>query len=230
MKTYNEMAANALKRIEEHEKVIKKRKNFLLKTVVPAFSICLALIIGIKTSAPVSNDPIDVPVPKNEIFINHYTGELPGFGNLKFNIALKLDDFVVMDEKEICEYYGVDIFPDVPADLEEPEDQREVPYGIFRRNGGTGEVYWDQEVLWYTNEDCTRDFHMEIAKEKLPYLDYGIYEEEMKASLINGNEVYIVLKDGLYCATMIYKNVGFVITSDGLSETEFIAAIESIIS
>ena len=46
MKTYSEMANNALSRIEEYQENKKKKRNITIRTVVPILSICLLALIG----------------------------------------------------------------------------------------------------------------------------------------------------------------------------------------
>ncbi len=47
MKSYNEMAQNALKRIDEENKAKAKRNKRLKRTLIPTLSLCLAAVIGI---------------------------------------------------------------------------------------------------------------------------------------------------------------------------------------
>lgn len=46
MKTYEEMAESALKRIDEYETVQKKRKKMIVKTACPIISFCFAALLG----------------------------------------------------------------------------------------------------------------------------------------------------------------------------------------
>lgn len=46
MKTYNEMAENALRRIEEHEKDKRKKQKIIARTL-PILSICLVALLGV---------------------------------------------------------------------------------------------------------------------------------------------------------------------------------------
>lgn len=46
MKSYNEMAKNALKRIDEENKAIAKKRKILKRTLIPTLSLCVALVIG----------------------------------------------------------------------------------------------------------------------------------------------------------------------------------------
>ena len=46
MKTYSEMADNALSRIEEYQENKRKKKKIMIRTVAPILSICLLALIG----------------------------------------------------------------------------------------------------------------------------------------------------------------------------------------
>lgn len=46
MKTYNEMAASALRRIEEHKAESRNRKKYMKQTAIPIVSLCLAAAVG----------------------------------------------------------------------------------------------------------------------------------------------------------------------------------------
>lgn len=161
----------------------------------------------------------------NIINIQPITGGLPA---AKMNICLLVEDFISMSQEEMIEYYGVDYIPDVPEDIKPWEN--EVSSGIFRRNGGTGEVYWDKDILNFSNEDFTREVHLEIAKGHIPFCDYLHFDGMEKMSVINGTEVYIGLTDsGYYYTEFMYKEAGFRIDANGVTEEEFVAIIASLI-
>lgn len=76
------------------------------------------------------------------------------------NICLTGDDFVEMSLEEMLQYYGLNFVPDVPADIKPWEEEK---YGIYKRDGGTGAVYWDAVILNYSNSDFTRNVNLEIT-------------------------------------------------------------------
>ena len=132
-----------------------------------------------------------------------------------------------MDKEALNEYYGINVFPSVPDDIKEWEDQQ---YGIFRRDGGVGEVYWDGTVIPYSNEDFSRTVNIEIDKDSLPLVDYAFYESAEEKSIISSTEVAIgQTPDGYYYAQFMYHNVGFQITANGLTQDEFVLVISSLI-
>ena len=183
-----------------------------------------ALYPGIKDNFDESKDESpDNQVANNKIVIN----TINGISGDRSNIALMVDDFVEMSREEMINYYGVDYIPDVPADIKPWENERS---GIYRRNGGTGEVYWDADILNYSNEDFTRSVHVEVDKGSCVLQDYFFFKGAEEKSIINNFEVLIGLSEnGYYYSEFMYNGVGFCINAKGVTEDEFVAIIESII-
>ncbi len=247
MKNCNEMVNSLLTRREQYETKKRNNRKLLIRTVMPICGICLVLLgIGIWQSGVFGKQPIqtlkdaiypgikdhfdvskgespDDPTANNKIVI-HSIEEV--YSN-QMNIALMLDDFVQMDTAQINEYYGVNIFPAVPGDLKEANREA---YGIYKRNGGKGELYWDQNGVHYRNEDLSRSVDIAVRKGALPYLftDFDTAAEEK--SIINNWEVSIGYceSSGLH-AIYMYRDVGFYVQGRGLSQEEFVAVLSSII-
>lgn len=145
----------------------------------------------------------------------------------RYNICLLVDDFVAMSTDEMKQYYGVDYIPEVPPDMRAWGDQQK---GIYKRDGGSGEVYWDSDILNYSNADSSRTLHLEVAKDGLPLIDYLSFVPTAEKSLINNTEVMLgQTESGYYYAQFMYRNVGFVLSAQGVSEDEFVAVIASIL-
>jgi len=247
MKTYNEMASSALYRIKEYERMKSSRKRVIIHAAVPALCGCLAVLLAVgawqagrlnvlfTTQHTLQND-ITGTEDKDETVIAAEDiiaiNQIECVSADRMNIGLFIDDFVEMSASELNEYYGMDIFPTVPSDLTNWDDSEESGgYGIYRRNKGTGDVYWDGIVLNYSNKDVTRNVNVEIAKNQIPYMDFGFFsQEDFKMSTISGNDVFIGRNDaGYYQAKFICNNTGFVVTMEGLSQEEVVAVIKSII-
>ena len=248
MKNYNEVANSVFERREQYETEKKNKRKILTRTLTPVCCFCFMMLLGIglwqggmfNTTPPQTADDAiyqgikdnfdenngesaNNPTANNKIVINH----IVSFSNDKMNIALLLDDFIKMDKAAVNEYYGINVFPEVPADIPEWKD---ATYGIYKRNGGTGETYWDQMVLNYDNDDFSRGVNLEIKKGSLPLLDYVFGESAEEKSIINNWEVVIGLsEDGYYHAVFMYQDVGFCINARGLTQDEFVAVISSII-
>lgn len=154
--------------------------------------------------------------------------ELDNISSDRQNICLLVEDFVVMDKAELIDYYGINVFPDYPADLKEWEV--ESGYGIYKREKGTGEVYWDGIAINYSNEDFSRSLNVEVEKGSLPFTCIADFSKIKELSVINGTEVGLGKdENGYYFAEMICEGVGFRIITYGLSEEEFVSVIKSLI-
>ncbi len=243
MKSCNEMVLSLLERKRLYEIEVANKRRILIRTGTPAICTCLALMVGFGiwrehgkeaqaqpfettvNSAPNSiQATASVPAANNKIVINH-CDVVP---SARFNICLLLDDFVKMNP---ADYYGIDVFPSVPEDLSQWGN---TDFGIFRRNGGIGQVYWDQIVLNYANKDLSRRVNAEIRKGGLPLLDYGFDygsgQDDEKKSLINNCEVTVVYNESFgFYALFMYKNVGFMVNGFGISQDEFVEILCSII-
>ena len=249
MKNSEEMVNSLLERREQYNAEQKRKRSIITRTVTSMCCVCLIALLGFgmwqggmfNTTPPDQTvedalypgikDNFDEskgespnnPAANNKIVIN----TINGISADKMNIALMVDDFVEMSREEMIEYYGVDYIPDVPADIQPWEDERS---GIYRRNGGTGEVYWDADILNYSNEDFTRSVHIEVDKGSYVLQDYLFFKGTEEKSIINNFEVLIGLSEnGYYYSEFMYNGVGFCIDAEGVTEDEFVAIIASII-
>ena len=249
MKNSEEMVNSLLERRDRYAAEQKRKRTIITRTVTSMCCVCLVALLGfgmwqggVFNTAPPDQtledalypgikdtfdeskgESPDNPVANNKIVIN----TIDGISADKFNINLAVDDFVVMDKAELNEYYGINVFPTVPDDIKEWEDQQ---FGIYKRDGGTGEVYWDGTGANFSNDDFSRTVNIEIKKDSLPLCDYAFLETTEEKSIINNVEVAIGHSDnGYYYAQFMYHNVGFQIIADGLTQDEFVAVISSLI-
>ena len=249
MKNSEEMVNSLFERREQYNAEQKRKRSIITRTVTSMCCVCLVALLGFgmwqggmfNTTPPnqtvedalypgvkdnfdeSKGESPDNPAANNKIVIN----TISGISSNRMKINLAVEDFVEMSREEMIEYYGIDYFPDVPADMKAWEGGR---LGVFKRNGGTGEVYWDQDVLNYSNEEITRHINIEVAKGNIPFLDYGMFSVEDETSVINNVELKIGLTDdGRYFTEFMYKNVGFIISAEGLTQDEFVSVIASIV-
>lgn len=180
------------------------------------------------TVAPTQEPEVIVLQPEkmeNKIVIH----EIEDTANSLFYFALMWDDFIPMTEDELRDYFGTEFVPEVPEDL--ASLRRETALGIYRRDGGTGEIYHDEQRLEWVTEDYSRGLSVTVRKDRLPYQFFALLnQEEMEVSEIRGVEVSIGQTEyGTWLAEFLYKDAGFRICADGLTQEELVAVIESLL-
>lgn len=192
-----------------------------LPTVTPTEA---QLLQPTETEEPVEDITVE-PLPLDHIVIN----EIGDTANSLMYFALMCDDFVPMTEAELREYYGTEFVAEVPEDL--AELRREEHLGIYRRDGGTGEIYHDEQRLTWVTEDETRGVSVTVRKDRLPYQFFALMtQEEMNVSVIRGVEVSIGQTEyGTWLAEFIHNEVGFRICAEGLTQEELVAVIGSLL-
>lgn len=249
MKNYDELTNDLLERRDRYVADQKKKRKRVMGIATSLCCFCLVALLGFgmwqggmfNTTPPdqtledalypgikdnfdeSKGESPDNPSANNKIVIN----TINGISADRMNINIAVDDFVKMTREEMIEYYGVDYIPDVPADIKPWEDERS---GIYKRDGGTGEVYWDTDILNYSNEDFTRSVHVEVDKGSYVLQDYLYFKGTEEKSVINNVDVLIGLtENGYYYSEFMYNGVGFLIDAEGVTEDEFVAIIASII-
>ena len=176
-----------------------------------------------------TEEPVEIVLEplkvENHIVIN----EIEDTANSLMYFALMGDDFVSMTEDELRDYFGTEFVPEVPEDL--AALRREKQQGIYRRDGGTGEIYHDEQRLEWVTEDYSRGISVTVRKDRLPYQFFALLsQEEMETSEICGVEVSIGRTEyGTWLAEFLYNDVGFRICADGLTQEELVAVVESLI-
>lgn len=243
MKNNEEMVNSLLERKAKYEIKQRQKKKILSRAATSFGCFCLVAILGFtafqsgifgtenpaKTTngtafSSVKNTAESV-ASKNKIIFNKVDG-FSGDSNRKFGFDLNQKDYVVMN---VSEYYGTNIYPEVPSDLKAWQKE-ENQVGIYKENGGKGKVYYDVNILNYSNNDFSRSLNIEISKDSMPVTDCAFFDEVKEKSLINGTEVAIGKTDnGYYYAQFMFKNVGFRIIGEGLTENEFVNVLSSLI-
>lgn len=248
MKNCDEMVNSLLERRDQYVTEQKRKRAVLTRTVTSMCCVCLIALLGFGMlqgeifNAASQNQTIDDAIyPGIKDTFNESKGESannPADNNKivvhsiehtsssnSMDICLLIDDFVEMTREEMIEYYGVDYIPDVPADIKPWENERS---GTFRKDGGTGEVYWDADILNYANEDFTRTVHLKVQKGRNVFVDFFYFKGTEERSVINNVEVLIGLSEnGCYYAEFMYNGVGFLLYAEGVTEAEFIGIIAS---
>lgn len=231
MKSYEEVTHDLLKRRDEFEVQKTQRRRAAFRVAMPVCAAALAVTagVGLWQSGTIAKPPIvdwksqsTASTPMQDILIFNKN-------SIEFasqDIGLELEDFVSMSLDEILEYYGAEIRPDLPEELKLADCE----YGIYKKDGGTGEVYWDNTRLYYSDDTYDRILSVETAKGRIPPTCVIVESDEMKKSTISGVEVLLinVRKDALY-AEFTVADVGFRINAKGLSREEFVEVVRSII-
>lgn len=242
MKNYDETINSVFTRIDEYNALQKKRKQNVIKLTAALSCACLAVLIGVTIwYNPIAKDTKDQTIDDalypgiddsnddnaisntdNKIVIN----TLDSISDSLMDIALMIKDFVAMNDTQLKEYYGINVFPTVPSDLYGYSNEH---LGVYKRDNGTGEIYHDVNCLNFSNDDFSRSVCIYVSKEHLPYLFCILGNENMEASIINETQVKIGSpSDGLYYAEFMYCNVGFRVSTEGLSVDELVQIINSI--
>lgn len=238
MKTYDETIQAVFSKIEENRKAQKKRQKGFFRAVVPACFACLAVLVGAgvsllqptETTEPLTEEPsVSIPVSKDTIVI----AEIDDISQERCNIALHREDFIPMSEKELNNYYGVNIFPVVPGDLKRTNEGEN---GIFKRSSGenAGTVYWDTNRIIYGNEGARRYAGVEVGKGRVPTDFCNLFGDPEQCSEINGKTVFLgCKKEGLYAplyyAEFFLGDAGFRIVTEGIPEEEFLSIVRSLV-
>lgn len=235
MKNCEEMVESLFVRREQYRHKQKVRRKVMVGFATAAVCcLCAVTVWGISgeyedaTEQPSvqMETPIVTEPPETRLVYEIVVNPIEKISTERMGIALMWDDFVEMTQEEMKEYYGMDYIPNVPEDLKALEHW----HGVFKRNRGTGEIYWDEDELRYFNADKSRDLSIRVAKGKLPYVFCNPFKGTEEMSKINGVEITIGMDDhGCYYTEFVYKDVGFMIFADGLTETEFVNIIASVL-
>ena len=102
-------------------------------------------------------------------------------------------------------------------------------YGIYRRGGGSGEVYYSANLAWYVDENVDRQLQVNVDKGKLPDSCFAYLGVEYETSVINGTELLIGRRGDHFVAEMMYAGNGLRIDSGYLTQAEFVDAVASLI-
>lgn len=245
MKSYEEMSRNVISRINEHDEKVKKQRKVLARVVAPISCVCLIALAGFGISQfnnepptlidntasqgveDTSEDNREGAPSKNTIVINELE-EIPADQEMLF--ALWTEDHITMTSEELNEYYGTNVFPTVPSDFTLQKGY----YGIYKREGGTGELYWDVNKIQFSPERARRWIAVNVQKGVIPVDFMGVFNNPEEKSVINNVEVGIgrIVDEyaDIYYAEFMYKNVGFKICADSVTEEELISIIASLLN
>ncbi len=243
MKNRDEMVNSLLMRRTQYIAEQKRKQSIFNRTIASMCCLCLMVVscFGLwQNDAPGNKHPqsaTDALYPGVKDTFDDLHGEssadkiiihtVENFSGNKMNIALMMEDFTPMNLNELSTYYGYTIFPALSGHLIASENHR---FGIYRRNGGSGAVYWDSNGIHYGNEDGSKQLHVEVRKDSLPLCDYVFYHSIKEKSVINGIEVaFGHSANGMYYAQFMHRRLGFQLVAQGLTQQEFVEVLSEMI-
>ena len=253
MMNCNEMVNRLLERKDQYVAEQKRKRKTAVRITTYAFSFALVILLGVgvwqsnlfdRTTVTDVDNSSNISEQDYSDKLNTETNDnlaksnkinivkIDGISAAKYNTDLLEEDFIPLTNDELKSYYGINIFPTVPRDLgtewgEEDGSSR----GIYKKNNGTGKVYYDVQILNYSNEDFSRSVNIELCKGHMPMSDYGSLDwSDSEMSVINNTNVGIGQTDaGHYLVEFVYKNVGFRLIVEGLTQEEMVSVVASII-
>ena len=211
-----------LSRIEKENNMGKKKNNWSWQRLAVA-PVCLLLIIG--GIMLLQNDETTNFVPSggggNRIVIN----KLESIGSARLDIDIrydadeKFDEFGFINDMKIPS--GFDLHSKylvyVKRFCETKEECVGAPYDTLH-----------DYVVRYENV-AGKSIEVAFSKDFEPLRDYNIKDENLKASKINGTDVVVASHNEMFIATFRYDNLNFDIETNGVSETELVGLLESIL-
>lgn len=252
MKSYDETINNVFGRIGEYEKIQKRKRSVIIKGAVSFCCVCAIALVGVGVWQ--GTKPSSHTYTNPDTAITNLTGDLildgiPDSDVIIFNeikdilievpdengIALFLGDEVTMTKDELNEYYGVNVFPTLPDGFEETTKW----LGVYRKDKGTGEVYYDTNKLQYATPDGSKTIVVNV--DDVCYLAETpdgnksafaeMYLGDVKESVINGIKVMMAdVKFGRnFYAEFVYEGVQFGVWSENATQEEFLTVIYSLI-
>ncbi len=225
MKTYDEAIMAVLDRMERYEERKKQRRAVCAKAAAGIGGLCLAVLLGLGVrNGNVPDGPDGTGgAAEDKIVIC----PVDDAAVQRMEISLMIADFVPMEMAELEAYYGTAMVPQVPSDLQQWEKQHS---GIYRRGGGIGEIYWDNNVLNFSNEDFSRRVNLEVWKGRAAASCYAFFNLLDDKSVINNVEIAVgVSEDGDYHAEFSHCGTGFRLMAKGLSQEEVISVLRSLV-
>ena len=218
MKNYDELTNDLLERRDRYVADQKKKRKSLMSVATSLCCLCLVALLGFGMW---QGGMFNTTPPDQTLEDALYPGIKDNFDESKGESA---------DNPAANNRIVINTINGISADrmnIKPWEDERS---GIYKRDGGTGEVYWDTDILNYSNEDFTRSVHVEVDKGSYVLKDYLFFNGTEEKSVINNFEVFIGLSEnGYYYSEFMYNGIGFLIDAEGVTEEEFVAIIASII-
>ena len=167
----------------------------------------------------------------------NYWASVAGMTDPITDYYISTNDFVKLSTKELNEYYGINVIPQLPDYMALRNDKGSL--GVYRRDGGTGEVYIDINAYGYASNEHFRiydngGYHpqtmtIEVMKGGIPESSADIWQYTDLLSNINGVTVAIGKQsDRSFVAEFFVEDVGFHITADYITLDQLTEVISSL--
>lgn len=173
-----------------------------------------------------------VDLSNGQLNFSEYKYKLPKL--LKFGKVLK--NYVKWGISKVNEYFGKDVRPGyIPADLNSNFDYDKYEHVVFISDGY---VYRDNITYIYKKDledPSSPNLSVCVSKGKIPETDFYFVGGEhgfrlsKEVSTIGETSVSVQHNKEGYCAKFMYQNNGYFISSDGISQEEFIKVLMSIV-
>lgn len=204
---------------------IERRDNMKVKLsyVLASSFVAVALLVGIVAYNVPKNDNeiVTPPTVQGVLEININKAKMQSMAKLDADIQEAVVD------KEINKS-----FPFVQKELNAPKDLKN--YGVnrvlmTRKDLSDKDYSVAHDYIWdYSNEAQDRTIRIAFSKVGKPLRDYHLSSEE-KISKIEGAEVIITQYEKLYLAEFKLNDVYFDIETDGITQTELVDLLVSMI-
>ena len=225
-KIFKELYSNKINKDNNYQEILnkienEKKLNKIMKTVfVPILSVSFAsflILINInnkKTS--LSEDSFNEVINNNQIFTNEIQEEINI--NTSSNQVIKDTNY-----EEISNYKFV-------KELSIPNDFSDKIYRKVYLNNNENNNYNERNYyqIYYKNNKSNRLIDVSFS-DKYKLINNYSYDENVKKSKINNQEIIIYQNNQIYITSFNYDNVYFNIKTVNITENEFINLLKSII-
>lgn len=205
---------------------IERRDNMKVKLsyVLASSLVTVVLLVGvIAYNVPRNNNDEKIQIADEKIELNINKAKSQSMMKLDADIQEVIADL----NKEFCK-----TFPFTQKKLNAPKDLKNnfVNRIIMTKENFTDKKYTvTHDYIWdYSNEAKDRTIRIAFSKVGKPLRDYHLSSEE-KISKIEGTDVIITQYEKLYLAEFKLNDVYFDIETDGLTQTELVDFLISII-
>lgn len=202
---------------KEREKEMSSKK--IIKWLLVPLCLILILSISLFTSKKDNKDLSTNENSQENNIDSIYINEL-------YEVSSGDADIKIVDNVEIKGY-------DELADLNVPSElSKRSSYAIYVNEANNKENEYsvlNNYVISYSNSSSDKSITIAFSKDNKPFRDYDFISDDGKTSIINNLELKIYKCSALYFTEFSYKNINFEIESEGITETEFVNLLKSII-